>query len=81
MTELFTAVDTVLAKLVQYCVDHGLGYSYSLDKNRLIWRMKDYKSGLTLTHGITRVELGAILDPAIIAEDILARWSYVYMKR
>ena len=80
MTELFTKVDTVLARLVQFCVDHNLGYSYSLDNDRLTWHMKDYKSGLGLHIPVTRDELAAA-DPDDVVDDILARWKFIYLKR
>lgn len=80
MTELFTKVDTVLARLVQFCVDPNLGYSYTLDNDRLTWHMKDYKSGLGLHIPVTRDEL-AVADPDDVVDDILARWEFIYLKR
>lgn len=80
MTELFTQVDAVLAKLVQFCVDHGLGYSYSLDMGGLTWHMKDYNSGVSLRMSITRHALRSE-PPAEVVRRVLNRWELEKLKR
>lgn len=80
MTELFTQVDAVLAKLVQFCVDHGLGYSYSLNMDELAWRMKDYDSGLGLHMHIPRIDLKDLTPDEIVA-DVLESWEAINLRR
>jgi hypothetical protein len=73
-------VDAVLAKLVQHCVDQGLGYSYSLDMDELAWHMKDYDSGLGLHMHIPRTDLKD-LAPDEIVEDVLTSWEAINLKK
>lgn len=80
MTELFTQVDAVLARLVQHCVDHSLGYSYNLDMGGLTWHMKDYESRLNLRIFTPKEGLRAA-DPDEIVEGILTRWELEKLKR
>ena len=80
MTELFTQVDAVLARLVQFCVDYSLGYSYSLNMDGLTWRMKDYDSGLSLRIFIEK-EVLRDGDPDEAVARVLARWELEKLKR
>lgn len=80
MTELFTQVDAVLARLVQHCVDHSLGYSYSLNMDELAWHMKDYDSGLGLHMHIPRTDLKDLAPDEIVA-DVLECWAAISLKR
>lgn len=80
MTELFTQVDAVLAKLVQYCIDHNIGYSYSMNMDGLTWHMRTTNPSCRLKVSLYREEIRA-QSPDRIVRTVLAAWELEKLKR
>lgn len=80
MTELFNKVDAVLAKLVQYCVDHDLGYSYNMHDGFMHWYMKEPGTQLHYKIALSWDDLKEV-DPQEIVDKVLVCWRRERLKR